>query len=77
MNTGLGVVIYMYLKHFPDYIDSKYISVQCLPPLVKCFCWYAIFGIFNLTQEKKVCPGGPSPCYSQSEVVYAYHVLDL
>ena len=25
MNTEMGVVIYMYLKYFPDYIDSKYI----------------------------------------------------
>ena len=27
MNTEMGVVIYMYLKHFPNYIDSKYIWV--------------------------------------------------
>ena len=25
MNTEKGVVIYMYLKHSPDYIDSKYL----------------------------------------------------
>ena len=25
MNTEMGVVIYMYLKHSPDYIDCKYI----------------------------------------------------
>ena len=25
MNTEMGVVIYMYLKHTPDYIDSEYI----------------------------------------------------
>ena len=24
MNTEMGVVIYMHLKHSPDYIDSKY-----------------------------------------------------
>ena len=28
MKTEMGVVIYMYLKHSPDYIDSKYIWVQ-------------------------------------------------
>ena len=28
MNSGMGVVIYMYLKHSPDYIDSKYIWVH-------------------------------------------------
>ena len=28
MNTEMGVVIYMYLKHSPDYIDSKYIWVH-------------------------------------------------
>ena len=25
IETEMGVVIYMYLKHSPDYIDSKYI----------------------------------------------------
>ena len=25
MNIQMGVVIYMYLKHSPDHIDSKYI----------------------------------------------------
>ena len=25
MNIEMGVIIYMYLKHSPDYIDSKYI----------------------------------------------------
>ena len=25
MNTEMGVVIYMYLKHYPGYIDSEYI----------------------------------------------------
>ena len=28
MNTKMGVVIYMYLKHSSDYIDSKYIWVH-------------------------------------------------
>ena len=28
IKTEMGVVIYMYLKHSPDYIDSKYIWVH-------------------------------------------------
>ena len=32
MNTEMGVVIYMYLKHSPDYIDSKYIWFHGLTP---------------------------------------------
>ena len=32
MNTEMGVVIYMYLKHSPYYIDSKYIWVLSLTP---------------------------------------------
>ena len=68
MNTELGVVIYMYLKHSPDYIDSKYIYLyiyiyiyRFMVKLLrfKCFCWNTIFGIFRITQEKiKVWPGG-------------------
>ena len=32
MNIEIGVIIYMYLKHSPDSIDSKYIWVHCLTP---------------------------------------------
>ena len=32
MNTEIGVVIYIYLKHYPDYIDSKYIWFHGLTP---------------------------------------------
>ena len=28
METEMGVVIYMYLKHSPDYIDFKYLRVH-------------------------------------------------
>ena len=28
INTEMGVVIYMYLKHSSDYIDSKYVLVH-------------------------------------------------
>ena len=27
MDTEMGAVIYMYLKHSPDYIDSKHIYI--------------------------------------------------
>ena len=30
MDTEMGVVIYMYLKHSPEYIESKYIWVHGL-----------------------------------------------
>ena len=32
MNIEVGVVMYMHLKHSPDYIDSKYIWVHGLIP---------------------------------------------
>ena len=37
INTEMGVVIYMYLKHIPDYIDSKYIWIHDLTPYVQVF----------------------------------------
>ena len=37
MNIEMGVIIYMYLKHSPDYIDSKYISVHGPTPKVQVF----------------------------------------
>ena len=32
MDTEVAVVIYMYLKHSQDYIDSKYIWIHGLTP---------------------------------------------
>ena len=32
MNTEMEVVINMYFKHSPDYIDSKYVGVHGLTP---------------------------------------------
>ena len=59
MNTEMGVVIYMYLKHSPDYIDSEYIYVHCLTLQVQVFLLIYHFGILSLTQEKEeVWPGG-------------------
>ena len=37
MNTEMGVVICMYLKHSPGYIDSKYIWVHYLTSQVPLF----------------------------------------
>ena len=31
INTEMGVVIYMHLKHSPDYIDSKYVFMGLTP----------------------------------------------
>ena len=81
METEMGVVIYMHLKHSPDYIDSIYIYIYGFMGLihkVQVFLLNTILGIFSFTQERKKCGQvGSSPCYSQSEVVYAYQVLDL
>ena len=37
MDTEMGVVIYMYLKRSPDYIDSKCKWVYGLSPWVQVF----------------------------------------
>ena len=37
MDTKMGVVIYMYLKHSLDYFDSKYIWVPDITPKVQVF----------------------------------------
>ena len=53
MNSKMGVVICMYLKHSHDYIDSNVYGFMGLSP---------IFGIFSLTQRKEeVWPGGTQP----------------
>ena len=80
MNTEMGVVIYMYLKHSPDYMDSKYILVHGQTKLLrfKCFCLYTTFGIFSHTHDKEeVWPDETLPMLSQSEVVYAHQVFYL
>ena len=53
MNTEMGMVIYMYLKHSPDYIDSKYIWVHGLR--LKCFCRNTILVFVALHRERKRC----------------------
>ena len=79
MKPEMGVVIYMYLKHPPDYIDSKYIWVHRFNSLgSSVFGEIPFLASLALHRERKRCGQmGTSPCYSQSEVVYAYLVLDL
>ena len=76
IKTEMGVVIYMYLKHSPDYINSKYIWVHVSNSIGSSV--FAKIPFLALHRERKRCGQvGPSPCYSQSEVVYAYQVLEL
>ena len=58
-----GVVLYIYLKHSTDYIDSKYIYGFIGLALGFFFCcWNTIFGIFCLTKGKEeVWPSGTQP----------------
>ena len=37
MNIEMGVFIYIYFKHSPDYINSKYIWFHGLTPKVQAF----------------------------------------
>ena len=82
MNTEMGVVINMYLKHPPP--PPKIISIPNIYGFMvwlsrfKCFCWIPFLAFLALRRKRKrCCQVGSSPCYSQSEVVYAYKVLDL
>ena len=73
------MVIYMNLKHSPDYIDSKYIWVHGSNSQGSCvFAEIPILAFLALHRERKRCDQvRPSPCYSQSEVIYPYQVLGL
>ena len=76
----MGVVIHMHLKHSSDYIDSKYIWVHWSNSLGSSV--FAEIPFVAIHRKRKRCGHvGPSPCHSQSEVVYAFHsafhVLDL
>ena len=72
-------MIYMYLKHSPDYIDSKYIYVHESNSLGSSVSAEMPFLAFlDLHRERKrYGQVEPSPCYFQSETEYAYQVLDL
>ena len=79
MTTEMGVVIYMYLKQYPDIIDSKYIWVhECISQGSSVIAEISFLAFLALHRKRKRCGQvGPSPCYSQSEVLYAFQVLDL
>ena len=79
MKTEMDVVMYLYSKHSLGYIDSKYIWVHRSKSLGSSISLEIPFlSYVSLHSERKRCGlVGPSPCYSQSEVVYAYQVLDL
>ena len=81
IKTEMGVIImiYMYLKHSRDYIDSKYMWVHGFNSLGSSVSAEIPFLAFlPLHRERKRCGQvEPSPCYSQSEVLYACQVLDL
>ena len=75
----MAVVIDTYLKLSPDYIDSKCIWVHGSSSLgSSVFVEIPFLAFLALHRLRKRCGQmGPSPCYSQSEVVYAYQVLDV
>ena len=75
----MGVVIYRYLKHSTDYIDSKYMWVHGSNSLgSSVFAEIPFLAFLALHRERKKCGRvETSPCYTQSEIVYAYQVLDL
>ena len=79
METEMGVVIYMHLKNRPDYIDSKYILVHgsnCLGSSVLAEIQFLAFLVYH-SKSKRCGQVGPSPFYSQGEVIHAYQLLDL
>ena len=69
MKIEMGVVIFMYLKHS---IDSNYIWVHGSNSLgSSVFAEIQFLAFLALHRERKRCGQvEPSPCYSQSQVVY-------
>ena len=65
METEMGVVIYMHLKHLLDFIDSKYIWVHgsiYLSSSVFTEIPFLVFLAFTQGKEK-VWPGGTQPMF--------------
>ena len=84
MKTKIGVIIYTYLKHSPDYIDSKYIWIHGSNYLGSSvfaeisFFLFFVVAFLDLRRERRRCGQvGPILCYSENEVVYKYQVLNL
>ena len=72
------MVVYLYLKYFPDYIDSKYIWVHGSNSLgSSVFAEIQFLAFLDFHKGKEMCKVLPSPCYSWNEVVYVYQALDL
>ena len=71
MKTEMDVVIYMYFKDSPDYIDSKYIWVHGSNSLdSSVFAEVPLYTFLALHRKRKRCDQvRPIPCYSQSEVI--------
>ena len=66
MKTGMSVVIYIYLKHSPDCIDSKY---EYMDLTLNVFAEIPFLAFLALHWGRKRCGQiGPSTYYSQSEV---------
>ena len=57
----MGVIIYMYLKHSPDYIDSKYIWVHGSNSLGSRVFAELPFLAFLTLHREEVWPGGTQP----------------
>ena len=85
MSTEMGMIIYMYSKHSPDYIDSKYIYIHIYMGSLSNSLGSSVFftdipflALIALHRERLRCgQEGHSPYHSQSEVVCAYQVLNL
>ena len=79
IKTDMGVVIYMYLKHSPANVDFKLHMGSLSNSLsLSVFGEIPFLPFLALHRERKKCGQvGPSPCYSQSEVVCVYQVVDL
>ena len=72
MKTEMVVVIYMHLRHFPDYIDSKYIYMGSWSDSLgsSVSADNPFWAYLALHRKRERCGQvGPSPCYSESEVV--------
>ena len=69
--TEMDVVIFMYLKHSPDYIDYNYIWVHGFNSLgSSVFSDIPFLAFLALLRERKRCGQvRPSPCYSESKLV--------
>ena len=72
MNIEMGVVIYIYLKHSSDYIDSKYMWVHGSNSLgSSVFAEIPFLAFLTLHSERKRC--GQVPAYVTPRVKLYMH----